>query len=682
MEKTLTTTVLPLENLHCADCAAKLERAIRNLPGVEAAQVNIISAKASVRHRGSLKAIKGLIASQGYLAEDKNSGYWQQAKTIATLAAIILLLAAQAVPESWRTWLLLAAAASGGIFPAYAGLKNLMVNRTFDIDFLMILAVVGAIILGEFGEAATVVVLFAISHALEAYTMGRTRHSLHNLLELAPDTAWVEQDGTLISVDTAGLQPGQQVIVKPGERIPVDGEVTAGISEVNQAQITGESMPVTRQAGQTVFAGSINGSGRLVVKVTKSQDDSTLSRIVAMVEEAATSRPPVQQFVDAFARWYTPLVIVLAGSIAVLPPLVLGYEWGAWVYRGLSLLVVACPCALVISTPVSIVSALGNAARRGVLIKNGAALERAAAVNIVAMDKTGTITMGTPRLVAIHPAQGITESDVLSLAAAVEQGSSHPLAAAVTAAAREHNLSIAAGNDYRTLPGHGATAYVNGANVFAVSPVYARQELGLASALSQADKTVVVLAAEQTELGRLEFQDALRPGSPKTVAELKSLGVEIVMLTGDSHGVAAEVAAAAGVQNFHAHLLPEDKLNYIGKLRDQGTVMMVGDGINDAPALAAADVGVAMGAAGSDTTLETADIALMSDQLEQLPFLLRLSRKALSTIRFNIWFAIILKLLAVLLVFPGWLTLWLAILADTGAAVFVTLNSMKLLRLR
>lgn len=682
MNKANETTVLALDNMHCADCAAKLEKAVRQLPGVEDAHVNVIAAKITLHHQGNSAPLRAFIARQGYLARQDRTNFWLAPRTLSTLGAALLILLAIVGPAPWKSWLLITAVALGAWSPALTGIKNLLRSLTFDINFLMTVAVIGAIAIGELGEAATVVLLFALSHSLEAYTMGRTRRSVHNLMELAPDTAWLEEEGQLVSVPTANLQPGQEILVKPGERIPVDGEITAGTSEVNQAQITGESMPVSRGPGDEVFAGSINGSGRLSVVTNKAAADSSLARIVAMVEEAATSRPPVQKFVDAFARWYTPLVIGLALGIAVLPPLLLGLAWQAWLYRGLALLVVACPCALVISTPVSIVSALGNAARRGVLIKNGAALERAAGTTIIAMDKTGTLTRGEPRLVSIRPAQGHSETEVLSLAASVEQGSSHPLAAAVIAAAREYQLQPAAGTEHKALPGHGAMATVNGLDTYAVSPNFARRELGLAPPLDETGRTQVILAHQRSELGLMEFQDTLRPEVRSIIGQLKKLGLDLVMLTGDSHGVAAEIAATAGIDAFHAHLLPQDKLSQINELRTQGITMMVGDGINDAPALAAANVGVAMGAAGSDAALESADIALMADDLSQLPFLIRLSRQALGTIRYNIWFAIAIKLLAVALVFPGWLTLWLAIAADTGAAVLVTLNGMRLLKVK
>lgn len=675
-----TTSVVTLENLHCADCAAKLEKAVARLPGVETAQVNLVSSKMTVRHLGNEGPIRALVAQQGYLAKPEKTNFWLEPRTLATLGAAFLMLAAVIAPAGWRIFLFIPAVVIGGWFPALAGVKNVFLNKNLDINFLMTIAVMGAIAIGEAGEAATVVLLFALSHSLEAYTLGRTRRSVQNLIELAPSTAWLDADGALIATPTADLRPGQWIVVKPGERIPVDGTIRAGRSELNQAQLTGEALPISRGPGEPVFAGSINGSGQLSISVDKTSEDSSLARIVAMVEEAATSRPPIQQFIDSFARWYTPLVIVLALVIAVVPPLFVGLEWSGWLYRGLTLLVVACPCALVISTPVSIVSALGNAARRGVLIKNGAALEMAASTEVIAFDKTGTLTQGEPRLAAVRPAPGCQLDEAISLAAAVELGSGHPLAKAVLAVAKERGTEPARATAHRTLPGHGAMATVAGTTIYAVSPAYARQELGLAVREPGTEATQVILARSGAVLAELEFRDRLREETVETLGQLKALGVNTTMLTGDNEGAAAEIAALAETDAFYAHLLPEDKLRIIKELGALGPVMMVGDGINDAPALAAATVGVAMGAAGSDAALESADIALMGDDIGQLPFLLRLSRKALSTIRVNTWFAIAIKALAVALVFPGWLSLWLAILADTGAAVLVTINGMRLLK--
>lgn len=673
-----STSVLTLDNLHCADCAANLEKAVGSLAGVESAQVNIIAGKIKVRHQGDEGPIRALIARQGYLAKDIPNSFWRQSRTISTLVTALLIGLATLLPQPGRSWLLIAAVGIGGWLPAKAGLVNLFSTKSLDINFLMTIAIIGAVSIGELGEGATVVLLFALSHSLEAYTMGRTRRSVHKLMELAPDTAWIEKDGQLTSVPTTAINLGQNIIVKPGERIPVDGSIFEGTSEVNQGQLTGESMPVTKGIGDPVFAGSINGSGRLTVVAEKTAAQSSLARVVSLVEEAATSRPPVQQFVDSFARWYTPLVIFLALAISLTPPLILGLSWKIWLYRGLTLLVVACPCALVISTPVSIVSALGNAARRGVLIKNGAALERAAKTELIAFDKTGTLTKGEPSLTGIQPVQGYKEDHVLRLAAAIEEGSTHPLAGAILTAASKRQLQPIPSWDHKTLPGHGAAARVEGKLLYAVSPAYASSQLGLTSFVP-AENSQVVLAEYGRELAQFAFQDSLRPDAIKTIGQLRDLGIKPVMLTGDRKVNAKAAAAAVSISSVYSQLLPEDKLVKISELREQGSTMMVGDGINDAPALAAADVGVAMGVIGSDTALEAADVALMDDNLRQLPFLIRLSRKSLRTIRVNIWFAIVIKLLAVLLVLPGWLSLWLAILADTGAAVIVTMNGMRLL---
>lgn len=676
MRTELTTTHIPLQNLDCPDCAKKLEKKVAELDGVHQARVNLVTSRLTVAHRGSTSPIIDAVRRQGHLQTRPNEIFWRQPRTVLTGLAGMLLLAAWLLPQ-WRPALLLAATVAGGIFPALSGFRTLAASRSFDINVLMTVAVTGAVAIGELGEAATVVFLFSLGHTLEAWTMGRTRRSIRNLMKLAPAAAWIEGENGLKQVAAAELQPGQKIVIRPGDRVPVDGIITDGRSEVNQAPVTGESLPVAKEPGQQVFAGSINGSGRLDVQVTHTTEDSSLARIVQLVEEATASRPPIQQFVDRFARWYTPAVIALAAAIIALPPLVLGLPWQDWLYRGLTLLVVSCPCALVISTPVSIVSALGNAARNGVLIKDGRALELAAAVKTVAMDKTGTLTQGRPALVRVQ-GNGHSVKQVLQLAASVEQGSSHPLASAVLEAAAGEPLLPA--SEHQTLPGHGAVAKINGAPVYAVSPAYARQHLGIdPPAGHNADATLVVLAERDQSLGWLEFRDQLRPGAAETIKNLQEIGANTVMLTGDNPGAAALIAREAGIGSWQAQLLPGQKLTEIGRLRQHSTVMMVGDGINDAPALAAADVGVAMGAMGSDTALETADIALMADRLDKLPWLLRLSRRALATIRANIWFAVLVKLAAVLLVFPGWLTLWLAIMADTGATLVVTLNGMRLL---
>ena len=601
---------------------------------------------------------------------------WLQPRVVAAVASGLLLAAGWLLQQNV---LLLLAALAGVAQPAVNGIKTLFQRRSFDIHLLLTVAVAGAIAIGEVGEAAAVVFLFALGHSLEAWTKGKTQRSIYKLMELAPKQVWVQGRNGLEKKDVSAISPGDMVAVLPGERFALDGIVTEGISEVNQAPISGESAPVLKEQGNQVYAGSINGSGRLDIKITHTVHDSSLARTIKLVEKAVAEKPRVQQAIDRFARWYTPSMLMLASLVVALPPLVLGVPWQPWLYRGLTLLVVSCPCALVVSTPASLISALGNAARHGVLIKEGRVLEQTAAVSWLAMDKTGTLTLGAPRIASIHAEAESDEKTVLALAAAIEEGSSHPLAKAIIAAAA--GMKLPAASDYKTLPGHGASAVVSAATVYAVSPAYASRHLGITPPRPvKSYSTIVIVAKKNALLGWLELTDTLRPQAANTVETLYNLNIKTVMLTGDNRQAAEFIAAEAGVKHFQAGLLPEEKLAAIGELKQNAVVMMVGDGINDAPALAAADVGVAMGAIGTDTALETADVALMADELDKLPWLIRLSRRTLATIKTNIWFAVAVKLLAVMLIFPGWLTLWMAIIADTGATVLVTLNGLRLLR--
>ncbi|MTI95298.1 MAG: cadmium-translocating P-type ATPase [Firmicutes bacterium] len=669
-------STIALQGMDCADCAAKLEKSVRKLEGVVNADVNLISSTLTVDHTGETKPIKAIVRRQGYLRETEDNRFFTRGPTLATIGSALLLALALILPQYTRH-LLLAAVVAGGIYPARAGIINLVGNRSFDINFLMTVAVTGAVFIGELGEAATVVLLFALSHNLETYTMGRTRRSIRNLMELAPDYAWLLTDGKEVKTATSALKPDDQIVVRPGERVPIDGEIIDGTSELNLAPVTGESIPVLSTPGQPVYAGIINGSGQLIIRVTRPAADSTLARIVNMVEQASTSKAPVQRFVDRFARIYTPIVMAIAALTILVPPLALGQGWETWLYRGLTLLVVACPCALVISTPVSIVSALGNAAGQGILIKDGSALELAAQTRFIALDKTGTLTSGEPKLAWVEPVSGYTREQVLAIAAAIEAGSTHPLAQAVLNAAT--HLKVPAAGEHRTLPGRGASARVDNSCVYAVNPTWLAEQ-NIEHQQPHWKGSLVAIVRDDKLLGWLGFSDTPRPQAAATIQHLHELGIEAIMLTGDNPDAAAEVAAATGIDDYFARLLPEDKLAKINALRSQGGVMMVGDGINDAPALAAADIGVAMGGIGSDTALETAHMALMGDNISKLPFTIGLSRKALKIIRWNIYFAIGIKLLALALIVPGWLTLWMAILADTGAALLVILNSMRLLR--
>ncbi len=485
------------------------------------------------------------------------------------------------------------------------------------------------------------------------------------------------------------VSPGDVVVVKPGEKVALDGVITEGTSALNQAPVTGESLPVDRGPGDEVFAGSINGYGAIDIRVTRLRRDTRLARIIHLVEQAQAQRAPSQTFIERFSRGYTPLVIGLAVWLCVMGPTFIGGDPRIWFYRALVLLVVSCPCALVISTPVSIVAALAGAARKGVLIKGGAHLERAAVVRCVAFDKTGTLTRGVPEVVEVFALDAAPVETLLRLAASIEQRSEHPIAAAIVSYVREQGIAIAAATDVTALAGLGAAGRVERDEVLLGNHRLFEQR-GLChpllhariEALSAQGRTPVLVARNGEPLGLIAVADRPRSTSRDVVATLKAHGIEkVVMLTGDSQGTAAAIAAELGLDDFRAELMPEDKVAVIAELRTRyGAVAMVGDGINDAPALAAADVGIVMGAAGSDAALETADVALMGDELVKVPYALRLSRAALTNIKVNLTLALALKAAFLIAAITGYATLWMAVLADTGASVIVVANALRLLR--
>jgi Cd2+/Zn2+-exporting ATPase len=574
---------------------------------------------------------------------------------------------------------------------AYAAIQR----RILDINTLMVIAVVGAGILGEWFEAAAVVWLFAVAQQLEVLSMDRARHAIRRLMTLAADTATVRRDGTDLVVRTEEVRAGDLVILRPGERLAVDGVVRAGLSAVDQAPVTGESWPVEKTPGAAVFAGTINGSGALEIEATRRAADSTLARIVRLVEQAQRQRAPVQTFVERFARWYTPAVVGVALAVAIVPPLALGglAGWtslaGVWTYRALALLVVACPCALVISTPVSVVSALTAAARAGVLIKGGAHLERLAGVRCVALDKTGTLTEGRVTVTDVVGLDGVSPHGVLGVAAALESRSEHPIGRAIVSHARLVGLTVQPGDGFRALPGFGAEAMVAAAPALIGSHrLFEERQLctpALHDRLDEVERrgvTPVLVGHDGAPLGLIGLSDTLRADGSNAVAALRRAGVtHIALLTGDSRLNAERVRRETAVDEVRADLLPDAKVGEVRRLQQaHGVVAMVGDGINDAPALAAADVGVAMGVAGSDVALETADVALMADDLSKLPFAIRLGRRTLGNIRQNVALALGLKLAFVALAAAGVATIWMAVLADTGASLLVTANGLRLLR--
>jgi Cd2+/Zn2+-exporting ATPase len=559
-----------------------------------------------------------------------------------------------------------------------------------DMNLLMTIAVFGAMIIGQWLEAGTVTFLFALSLLLESWSVGRARRAIRSLVNLAPPTARYicPRDGDIMEKSVAEVPLGATVLVRPGERIPLDGIVTKGRTSVNQAPITGESMPVVKERGAEIFAGTINEEGAIEFKATKAAADTTLARIIRMVEQAQSRRAPVDRWVEKFARYYTPAMIAVAFTLAVVPPL-FGGPWGRWFYQALVVLVIACPCALVISTPVSIVAALTAAARAGVLIKGGAFLEAAGRVKVFALDKTGTLTKGLPEVQEIVPLNGHTQNELLSRAAALETYSEHPLAAAVLRKATAENVEPLAARDFRALKGRGAEATIEG-RPFWVGSHRLLHEKGVeeseiharAQRMEGAGDSVIVVGSDRHVCGLLSVADSIRPEASHLVRQLKAAGVRhVVMLTGDNQGTAEAVGRAVGVDEVRAQLLPEDKMQAIQDIeRAHGLVAMVGDGVNDAPSLATATIGIAMGAAGTDAAIETADIALMSDDLARLPWLVRHARRSLRIIQQNIVFALSVKATFMALALLQVATLWMAIAADMGTSLLVIFNALRLLR--
>lgn len=561
-----------------------------------------------------------------------------------------------------------------------------------DMNLLMTVAVLGAMVIGEWFEAATVAFLFSLSLVLESWSVGRARRAIAALLDLAPPTVrLVRADGTESEVVVAEVRPGDRFVVPAGSRIALDGRVIGGRSAVNQAPITGESVPVEKEAGAEVYAGTINGDGTLTVEATREATDTTLARIIRMVEEAHERRAPSEQWVERFARVYTPAVMLLALLVFLIPPLLFGDAWGVWFYRALVLLVIACPCALVISTPVSIVASLAAAARAGVLIKGGAYIELPARLRAIAMDKTGTITRGEPEVLRIVPLGSHTETQLLARAAALEARSTHPLARAILRHATLKGVAPELATDVQLLQGKGLAGVFGGERFWLGShryvvergqdaPDIARQ----AGALEAEGKTVILVGNERHVCGLIAVADTIRPEAAEMVRQLHAAGIaHVVMLTGDNQRTAEAIARAAGVDEVQAELLPEDKLDRIeGLITRYGAVAMVGDGVNDAPALARANLGIAMGTMGSDAAIETADIALMADDLSKLPWLIRHAKRTLGVIRQNIVFSLGVKAVFVVLTFAGMASLWGAIAADVGASLLVVSNGLTLLRSR
>ncbi|MCS7220940.1 MAG: heavy metal translocating P-type ATPase [Anaerolineae bacterium] len=752
---------LHVTGIDCAECAQKLAKAVGQMEGAEQCRVHFSTARMTLEvnpQQISLDAIESRVRSLDYgisfsptgqpqLVKNQGLHQWARFATrlrqdmltwiAGGLIALAFAVSLAGAPSLYSQAFYGLAIVIGGYPIARKGVGTLRINRTLDMNFLMTIAVLGAAAIGELAEGAWVVFLFSLGEALEGYTLDRARQSIRSLMSLAPAEAtvlrpcldctghrgWALPNGDIYTggpcpwcgdsehrVPVESLAVGDRILVKAGERIPMDGRVTKGHSAVDQAPITGESVPVDKGPGDEVFAGTINGSGVLEIEVTRLAADNTLSRIIRMVEEAQEQRAPIQRWIDTFARYYTPAVIVAAILVATIPPLLFGQPFldspggtRGWLYRALALLVIACPCALVISTPVSIVSAISAAARNGVLIKGGAYLEAIGQVAALAFDKTGTLTEGRPVLQHIYSIGGNGHctaaeacpncAEVLALAAAVERRSEHPLAQAVVEGARTRGVEemYAAAEEVFTLTGRGIRGWVNGGLVTVGSHRYFDAEYPhdpefcqLVSQSEQAGQTTMLVYDGQRVRGYLSVADQARVSSRLAISQLKEAGIRrVVMLTGDNFSTAQAIARGLGIDEVHANLLPEDKVAAVKSLTARyQKVAMVGDGVNDAPALAAATVGIAMGGAGTAQALETADIVLMADDLGKLPWIVRLSQATRTVILQNVAFSLGVKALFLMLALPGLATLWMAVFADVGTSLFVILNGMRLLRRR
>lgn len=695
------TTKYRIEGLCCAEEGHSLCKQLEKQEGVDAVAVDVAGQSVTIRHSCSpdevVRAIRGagfIVRPQGEKQEHNSSPEYRRQTyfTIISGALLVLGLIAEYAGAAHRIIILLFAAAiiSGGwkiAVMGYHGLRRL----SLDMNFLMTVAAIGAVSIGKWGEGATVIVLFSVSLLIERYSIRRTRKAITDLMSVAPAEATVMRNGAEEVVDVRDVRIGENILIRPGERIPVDGTVISGESSVNQAPITGESVPVVKRAGDTVFAGSLNERGLLRIVSEKLYNDNVISRIVRRVEEARSERAPIQTVTEKFARYYTPTVFALAMLLSIVPPLFFGGVFSEWLYRSLVLLVIACPCALVISTPVTIVSGLANAARNGVLIKSGRVLEGVSTIKALAFDKTGTLTEGKPQVTDIIPVNSITAKEIIELSAAVEYRSEHPLAGAILRKAYEENAVIdpPAYQHFESLTGRGVHASLNGNTYYLGNHDLIHEKnictprlMEIIEGLKRDGKTVIILGTEKEALGVIGIQDRIRRGGKQTVQQLRRGGIEkVIMVTGDNEVVAARIADDLGLDEYFAGVLPEEKLAHIRRLKERyGNVAMVGDGMNDAPALAASTVGIAMGGSGTDLALESADIILMSDDLSKLPFLRKLSRKTYSIIIQNIVLSLSTKLIFLILGAFGAATLWTAILADDGAALLVILNGLRVLK--
>lgn len=694
-----------VEGMDCPGCARKIETAVSKLSGVGDVSANVTAGSVVVTPDESLpseRAVSEAIHRLGYVVvseqdiSNRRAGagtprWWQTAKGRLVLASGVLLTVAVGLellfPVLGR-WPFVAATVVGLVPIVRAAWQSLRGGDVFTIEALMTIAAVGALVIDAAAEAAVVVFLFAVGELLEGVASSRARRSIAALSDLTPAMARLLEDGEVRDVSADTLEPGDRVMVRPGDRLPCDGRILEGASSLDESPISGESVPCEKQIGDDVFAGTVNLGAVLQVEVTRRASDNTIARIIRLVEEAQEAKAPVARFIDRFAHYYMPAVVGIAVLVAVVPPLVAGLAWSESVYRALALLLIACPCALVISTPAAIAAGLSTGARRGLLIKGGAVLEKLGSLKVVALDKTGTLTVGAPRVTDIIGVSA-SDDDVLRLAAALERDSSHPIAMAIVERARQASIELPGVHDAHALSGHGVGGSVGSSYLRLVSPrtvselVQKNRTLGQRiTALETSGKSVTVLLDGERPLGVIAVRDEPREDAGAGLASLSRMGLTGVMLTGDNPRTASAIAESLGIE-AHAGLLPEDKARLIGEWQasGRGPIGKVGDGINDAPALAAADVGIAMGG-GTDVALETADAALLRNRVGGIAELIGLSRATLRNVKTNVALALGFKAIFLITTMFGITGMWIAVLADTGATVLVTLNAMRLLRYR
>ncbi len=715
-----------VQGMDCAGCVAKVTKAVERLPGVTEVQVNLMAERLSASlaaGQTTPEAVAHQVATLGYTATpladtsappvakppaddhaghdhahghhdddpaDAEKPWWAagKAKLVWLLGGLVVGAYALSLvlPERLTYPLFLAATLIALVPFGRRAFALARAGSPFSIETLMVTAALGATVIGAAEEAAVVVLLFALGELLENVAAGRARAGIRALASVMPRVALrLRADGSTEEVPADRLALGDLVLIRPGDRVACDGEIVEGSSALDESPVTGESVPVARGPGEAVVAGSINADGALRVRVTRAASDNTIARIIRMVEDATGSRAPTQRFIERFSEWWTPGAMIVSLLVILIPPFALGWDWGTSLYRGLAVLLIACPCALVISVPAAMASGLSAGARRGLLVKGGAALEQIGAARTVAFDKTGTLTEGRPRVTEVLPGEGRSVEEVLGLAAGVEQGSSHPLAKAILAEAGARGLAVPPATGQAAIPGKAVLATISGQRISVGSPRHAA-EAGVAlgslapdlARLEGEGKTVAVALIDDVLLGLIALRDEPRADAREGVAALTALGVRSVMLTGDNRRTGEAIAVSLGL-DVKAELLPDDKLREIGRLMENGAVVMVGDGINDAPALAAASVGVAMGG-GTDVALETADAAVLKDRVTGVAELVSLSRATMSNVKQNVAVAVGLKAVFLVTTLAGITGLWPAILADTGATVLVTLNALRLLR--